>query len=165
MSLLRRGQHRHNKRSETAATIFDKLLVVRCAFSNHMEHGYFRQDVLCLYQRQQQRRVKWHTDPRLRYTRADHNSTGNQSSAERSHIAMGSVQHRYYRMYILHLLSCVCMRSNGRLSASVSLQLACVPRLSHACGCASPFRARFWSMPYGENIGYQRYPNIACDSC
>ncbi len=40
----------------------------------------------------------------------------------------------------------------ARMSGETLMSPAC-----QAFGCTSPFCARFWSMPYGEHIGYQRY--------
>jgi hypothetical protein len=75
------------------------------------------------------------------------------------------------------MVSCVCVYEKAGLAwpgfALVALRLARMPRpeqgdalaslACHACGCASPVRARFCSMPDKEYIGYQWFLDRCVD--
>ncbi len=69
----------------------------------------------------------------------------------------------------LHMLSYVCVRSKAWLAAPAGLHAysgeALTSPACHDCGCASSFRAHFWPMSYGENIGHQRYACVCVCMC
>ena len=84
----------------------------------------------------------------------------------------------YYRCNPMfsHMLTCICMRSKkdgrnrARVTPASSLASPCsgealTSPACRACGCASPFRTRFWSMPYGDNRGLQWYKQPFASFC
>ena len=82
------------------------------------------------------------------------------------------VRHTTDTQGVLHKLSCTCVREYACAQRHMTCRTRDTPASSHispcssevltspachACGCASPCRARFWSEPYGENIGVKHH--------